>query len=294
MRCSYEAFYLIVTTSVVTILTMLMIIVNGCDSDKDLTKNLTNYPNGYVTSSSTTSSNILREKVKVALIDSGVDKSFLKSGVSIEHISFIEEELGTDILGHGTAIAGIWYGNEKIAGTASFIELIDIKVIDQYGNAEIGDVIEGIEYAIDQNVDVINMSFGFDKDNNELREAITKAIEANIIVVAAAGNTASNQSQYPAQYPEVLSISAIDEDLELYIYASTGKVDFVAPGVKIPIVNVVYNQNEVDGTSFATAYVTAVVSHFISLNMKKEEVLEELYKNSYEIGSTGYRLIKIE
>ncbi|MFH3733187.1 S8 family serine peptidase, partial [Acinetobacter baumannii] len=102
---------------------------------------------------------------------------------------------------------------------------------------KIADIISGINWSVEQGVDIINLSFGFSKDDPKLREAIRNASNKGIIIIAATGNTIGLSTDYPAKYPEVLSISAIDKDMKLYAYAGQGKVDFVAPGVDVPVLN---------------------------------------------------------
>lgn len=115
-------------------------------------------------------------------------------------------------------------------------------------------------------MDIINISFGFEKDSELLKSAINEAISQGIIIVASAGNTLGLYTEYPAKYPNVLSISAIDKNLKYYSLAATGKVDFVAPGVDIPIIGKINGRKIVSGTSFATAYASAIIGYHISMS----------------------------
>src|SRR5207248_7447199 len=78
---------------------------------------------------------------------------------------------------------------------------------------------------------VINMSLGGTSDNAALRNAIAAATNAGSLIVASAGNSATNQPSYPAAYPQVLSVAAVGPDIQLTTYTNVGSnVSLSAPG----------------------------------------------------------------
>ncbi|MCM3178118.1 S8 family serine peptidase [Cytobacillus horneckiae] len=83
------------------------------------------------------------------------------------------------------------------------------------------------------NVDVINISFGFSSDREGLKKAINKAYDNGIIIIAASGNTMGLSVDYPANYENVLSKSSLNEDLQIDTYAATGKIDYSEPSVDV-------------------------------------------------------------
>ncbi|WP_323653083.1 S8 family serine peptidase [Lysinibacillus xylanilyticus] len=133
---------------------------------------------------------------------------------------------------------------------------------------------------MDRKVDIINLSFGFEKDDPKLKEAISLALSNDILVVASAGNTLGLYTHYPATYKGVYSISAIDKDLKRYKLAAKGKIDYVAPGVEIPVYNQKGETIIQSGTSLATAYATGV----ISILMSKEDSNVDLGLTSKSLG----------
>jgi len=135
--------------------------------------------------------------VKIAIIDSGIDDC---SDVSVERrINLVpgEEELTPfleDQTGHGTAVAGIIAGKGEdtgVVGINNDVLIYSAKVLDGSNSAPLSRVIEGIYWAIDNDVDIINMSFGIDTESEALKLAVDKAVEKDILVVAAVGNTAT-------------------------------------------------------------------------------------------------------
>ena len=87
-----------------------------------------------------------------------------------------------------------------------------------------------MEYQND--VNIIHMSFGFQRYNKELHDVIKNAKNKGIILVAAAGNNMDDYSDYPARFNEVYSITAIDKTIS-HLYMHLLKIDFKAPGVDV-------------------------------------------------------------
>lgn len=207
--------------------------------------------------------------IKIAILDSGINNNHTAlKGLVKSSYNAINDSLKTqDLYGHGTAIAGIIAAKpnkENITGILPDVQLYDVQVLDEKGYGKIESVIKGIQWSIKQDVDIINMSFGFQNDSDLLKAAIKEALDQGIVIVASAGNTFGLYTDYPAKYEGVLSISAIDVQLQNYSLAATGKIDFVAPGVDIPILGEINNEHIVSGTSFATAYATSVIAYHLS------------------------------
>ena len=229
--------------------------------------------------------------LKIAIIDSGIDEEKARVKVSKR---FNEKNNQIDSYGHGTAVASIIaaQSNQKdhVEGVIKNIEIYDVNVLDANGNGDIDDITEGIEWCVNQNVDIINMSFGIQKDDARLRAAVEKAINHDIIIVAAAGNTLGLYTEYPAKYESVLSISAIDKNMKIYKYAAKGKIDFVAPGVDIVAIKTgkLSHQKELSGTSFATAYATGIIASLLNnKEIHKETVHKDLLEYSKDLGESG-------
>ena len=154
------------------------------------------------------------DPVKVAILDSGVDytedidvymrKNFIPGE---DEISVIYE----DISGHGTSVAGIIAAkdnDEGITGINPYVQLYSARILDENKQAPASRVVAAIDWAIEQDVDIINISFGTTVDSEEIHAAIRRAYDAGILIVAAAGN--NGVVEYPAASDEVIAVGAVD------------------------------------------------------------------------------------
>ncbi|AYC28891.1 S8 family peptidase [Paenisporosarcina cavernae] len=182
--------------------------------------------------------------VKVAVIDTGIDaqhadlsiaggtctlKEFCPSPISYD-----------DNNGHGTHVAGIIAAKKNeygIVGVAPNVELYAVKSMNRSGGGETAAIVRGVEWAIKNNMDIINMSLTITNADLPLELMIKEASKKGILVVGAAGNVGDGMTdtvQYPARYPEVIAVSATDGFDKTVQESSTGpKVEVAAPGVDI-------------------------------------------------------------
>jgi subtilisin family serine protease len=180
--------------------------------------------------------------VVVAVIDSGVTVVPDLAGAVLPGKSFIganETSTVTDEAGHGTMVASVIAANTDngagIAATCWVCRILPVKVLDRNGSGSYADIIEGINYAVDEKVDIINLSLGGPDDSAAVRAAIKRAVDAGITVVAAAGNDGGTQWEfdrsYPAAYPSVISVGATDENDEPFGFSNKGSwISMAAPG----------------------------------------------------------------
>lgn len=236
------------------------------------------------------SNHLKSNPVKVAILDSGINSDLeeLQKYVVKSFNTFNNSSQTNPKNEHGTMVASIVaktnYKDITI-GLNNNVEIYDVKVLNDEAVGKVENTILGINWAIEQNVDIINISYGFSNDDELFQKAIKKAYASGIIIVAATGNTMGLSTDYPAKYPEVLSISAIDHDMNIFAYAGKGKVDYVAPGVKVPVLNIHGELEYQSGTSFATAYATGVISLFRSKS-NTTNTINALKESSLKLGST--------
>jgi subtilisin family serine protease len=128
--------------------------------------------------------------IKVAILDTGITVTssvYLNGG-----ISFVEgNDSYQDDHGHGTHMAGIISGSDNglgVMGVAPQAQIYAVKVLNNQGIGTYSQVIEGIDWAIEQNIDIISISFGGLEYSQALHDAINDAIGHGIIVIASAGN----------------------------------------------------------------------------------------------------------
>ena len=204
-------------------------------------------------------------KMRIAIVDSGINKEHEDLvGTVVKEFNVINKgEQIRDELGHGTAIAGIIAAQDNnmgIIGIAPSTEIYDVKVLDDEGKGNVDHFIEAIEWCIEEQIDMINISFGFQTDNDELKQTIDKAISKGIIIVASAGNNYGMKTDYPAKYENVISITSIDKKLQRSNFASRQEIDFALPGEEILTTNNDGGYSLFNGTSFATAHATGIIA----------------------------------
>lgn len=205
------------------------------------------------------------DPVKVAILDSGVDytddidvymrKNFVPGE---DDISVIYE----DISGHGTSVAGIIAAkdnDEGITGINPDVQLYSARILDENRQAPASRVVAAIDWAVAQDVDIINISFGTTVDSEEIHAAIRRAYDAGILIVAAAGN--HGVVEYPAAYDEVIAVGAVDAKGERAEGSAVGdELELVAPGQQIVSTGAFGGVCVVGGTSLAAPHVAGVAS----------------------------------
>jgi serine protease len=175
--------------------------------------------------------------VTVAVIDTGISRvPDLQDTQFVKGYDFVNDRAeADDDNGHGTHVAGTvaqsTNNNYGVAGVAYEASLMPLKVLDDYGGGTISDIAEAIKFAADNGADVINMSLGGGGESQLMQEAINYAHHKGVVIVAAAGNSNSNAADYPARYPQVISVAALDASGEKAPYSNFGAgVDISAPG----------------------------------------------------------------
>jgi membrane-anchored mycosin MYCP len=206
--------------------------------------------------------------VTVAVVDSGVDYTPQLSG-RLSAIDLTGTGTG-DCVGHGTAIAAIIAASDMqsagvpFEGVAPGAKILSIKV----QNGETGNpftLAQGIRDAALLKAGVINVSITT-RNNPQLASAVAFALKAGSVIVAAGGNDDQQTGVgpfYPASYPGVLSVGAVASDGSLGPFSDQrSHVAVTAPGVGVTSAypGSGYQVSDLDGTSYATAFVSGVAA----------------------------------
>ncbi len=205
--------------------------------------------------------------IKVGVIDTGIDYTHEDLNVSggISFVAGINDYM--DDNGHGTHVAGTIGALDNdigVVGIAPQTEIYVIKALDQYGNGSYSDIVAGIEWAVDNNLNIINMSLGGTVKSKTLEKAVDKAYESGILIVAAAGNNGYAKKgtiTYPAAYNSVIAVGAVDQQNNRASFSSVGRqLELMAPGVDV--LSTVPNNSyaSYNGTSMASPHVAGVVA----------------------------------
>jgi subtilisin family serine protease len=182
--------------------------------------------------------------IRIAVIDTGVDTNHpdLTRRIDTENAYNFTEDGMEDNHGHGTHVAGIIAAltdnNRGVAGVSWSGEILPIKALEDDGGGSNFSVADAILYAaglhedIDnpEPVDIINLSLGGGGYSELLEDAVNKAAEKGIILVAAAGNS-NGSIDYPAAYENVIAVGAVNSSGNRASYSNTGsQLEVMAPG----------------------------------------------------------------
>ncbi|MFM2437580.1 MAG: hypothetical protein RLZ55_391 [Actinomycetota bacterium] len=172
--------------------------------------------------------------------------------------------------GHGQQVAGtvnsVTGNGVALAGLAPAARLMPVRVFNDFASATTADVAAGVIWAADHGATVINISLGWADDADAVvAAAVQWALGRNVPIVAAAGNYGTySPVVFPAAYPGVIGVGAVDSSKAAATYSSRGSwVDVMAPGSAVPVLCPNWTPGKgctASGTSFASPEVAAVVS----------------------------------
>ncbi len=234
-------------------------------------------------------------KVRVAVIDSGVDKSHPDLvGRILEGYDFVEDRPEvSDVHGHGTFVAGIIAANPNqigIRGLFDYSEIVPVRVIDGSGNATYEDVAKGIIYAVDHGAKVINLSIGGYAFSLLLEGAVDYALENGCILVASGGNDGLKMAVYPAASPGVIGVGALGRNGDLLGLSNRGKhIDVVAPGEFILSTGLLGQYAYSTGTSAAAPMVSALAAMLLSerADLSSTAIHRVILQSAKDLGPKG-------
>jgi len=232
--------------------------------------------------------------VNVAIIDTGADLDHpdLAANIKGGYNAFNTHKSPEDDNGHGTHVAGIIAASNNdigVIGVGPNINLYPVKVLDRYNSGTLSDILDGMQWCIDNHMDVVNMSFGSTASDPLLQIAVTALHLAGIVQVAAAGNlgTSGGTILYPAKYPETIAVSSFDINDMIAASSSYGpEIDLAAPGVSIYSTAMDGSYVYKNGTSMAAPHVTASAALLLSLypDLTPDETKATLKNNAEDLG----------
>lgn len=247
--------------------------------------------------------------VKVAVLDTGVDTEHRDLDV-VGGICTYDNECGAGVSyddneGHGTHVAGIIAAKANstgIIGVAPGVELYSIKALSYMGSGTTTSIVKGIEWAIANDMDIVNMSVWSNDNSTAIRNALQAAYDHGILLVGAAGNEGladTSTVKYPAKLSTVIAVAAVDSKNVRTSTSSVGpEVEFTAPGKDIfssyPIEKD-YNDDKFDsyfaqsGTSMAAPHITALLALYKERfpNLTNRELRTLLQETVTDLGAPG-------
>jgi subtilisin family serine protease len=228
---------------------------------------------------------------------STVDAYIFDTGIRLDHNEFknrirtgfnalLPDSVPNDNNGHGTHVAGIIGGTRY--GVAKGINLIPVKVLDQFGSGSFSQIIAGIDWAIAHHTSrpaVGNVSISGEQSVS-LDEAILRAIADGIVLSVAAGNNSEpTRNTSPGRVVNAITVGSVTSSDEWSSFSNFGpEIDLLAPGSNIISAwhTGINDINTISGTSMATPHVTGVAALYLEKFPKStpQQVQEALKKAS--------------
>lgn len=245
------------------------------------------------------------EGIKVAILDSGApDHPDLRSAV-VDAQNFTREPDASDGSGHSTFVGGIVGARANgfgVIGVAPKTELYFAKVLGSQTRGEVEFVNAGLQWALDQNVDIISMSLSVRDYDRDLHRLILEATKRGKFVICSSGNygPAQNTIRYPGLFDETITVGSIDRFGVVQGDSSRGRaIDVVAPGVGIFSTALGRTYGYGTGTSFAAPFVTGIAALILAKHRKTgvhhltpvetvDQMRDHLIKMSIDLGAPGF------
>ena len=255
------------------------------------------------------------DSVIIAILDTGADFNHpdLDGQLFSNGYDFINDDPDPiDDHGHGTIVAGIaaaeTNNGEGIAGVAWNCKILPIKIVDNTGWTDVSTEIDGINWAILNGADVINLSLGGPGVSQSEQDAIRAAYNNGIVVVAAAGNDGV-ATYYPAAYPECMAVASTNSSDERVTFLNTAtdplpwesnygpEIDVAAPGDWVlslyptslttpPFLPYIW----ASGTSLSTPHVAGLAALIRSIKpeLSAEDIMNVIRYTADDVNSATY------
>lgn len=271
------------------------------------------------------------QDITVAIVDSGINWNVSAlsvdnrwenqqerdglPGIDDDNNGFIDDIYGYDFIefdedpttdqtygaidGHGTMVSSVVISDhDDVKGIAPNVKLMTVRVLDSNGTGYFSEIYQGMDYAIKNNADIINLSLGTNADiggfiNNLMEQLTYKAKYYNVSIVVSAGNEGGSVNFY-GKLNHTITVSALDTPTHLASFSNYGnEVDFAAPGFEIPVINSDNLSYLASGTSFSAPIVSSVIALMRSIRndfpaIYYEELLRESVVDIFDDGFDVY------
>ena len=235
--------------------------------------------------------------ILVSVIDSGIDYDHPDLASNYVDLGFDFVNWDGDPMddnGHGTHCAGVIAASINnsigVAGLAN-VSIMAEKGLDSSGSGYDGDLADCIYHSVDSGADILSNSWGSNGISSLIRDAVEYAQANGVLVIAAAGNDASNDLHYPAAFSGVMAVTATDDYDDPAGFTNYGYwVDVAAPGVDIYSTDWDNTYSYKSGTSMATPHVAGLAALIWSKypGFTAQDVFEKIVLTSEDLGPTGF------
>ncbi|WP_280146855.1 S8 family peptidase [Priestia megaterium] len=232
--------------------------------------------------------------IKIAIIDTGVQLNHPELAIKLwPGYNFVEGNLNpNDGNGHGTHVAGIagalTENSLGIAGIAPSASIIPVRALDNSRNGTLSNIANAITYSTNAGAKVINLSLGSSQGSITLENAVNYAWNQGVVIVAAAGNEASNTLTYPAAYQNVIAVASTDINDQKSDFSNYGTwVEVSAPGSNILSTYTGSYYAYLSGTSMASPHVAGLAALLAAQGKNNVQIKNTILSTCDPVPGTG-------
>jgi len=229
--------------------------------------------------------------VTVAVLDTGVGAHPSLDASRVTRVDLLPD---TSLAGpdawHATAVASLVAGSGVVKGLAPGASLLSIRVMAPDGTGDAFTLAQGIAEAVDRGARVINLSLGTTGDSFLLRRAVEYAAAKGAVIVAAVGNGGHMGVDFPAAYPGVVAVAAVDAMERTPFFSNRGpEVTLAAPGVGVQAAGTNGTVGFFSGTSAATPLVSGTLAALLSRSpgLSSADAASILRRYADDVGEPG-------
>lgn len=227
-------------------------------------------------------------RTRIGMIDAGLraGDARLRNGSVVQN-SFVEGR-GAPASDHGALMAELLVGPGRVSGTPLYSAVAVDPRRDSGDTAGVVSILQAVNWLTEQKVDVVNISLAGPR-NKLLNRGLGRAAEDGMVMVAAVGNVGPDAPpQFPAAFPFVIAVTAVDQSEAPYENAVQGAhVDLAAPGVDI-VINTASGLRVLSGTSAAAPFVSGAIASDPMLAGRSVDVVRRaLWRNARDLGARG-------
>lgn len=226
------------------------------------------------------------------------------SGVDDDGDGYVDDIYGVNLINtdnqplddttdsHGTHVSGIIAMSDIIDGLGMNCKIMVIKAGNYAGKMSEANAIRAVEYAVNHDADIINMSFGTNVSTLPELEPVIEAASKKCVVVAASGNKGLTRFCYPAAFDEVTAVMSYDEEKQVASYSNISLLNkgIIAPGSNIYSTTRNGNYGVQSGTSMSTPMVSAayaVVLTYLEQKYNYQDITQRINIAKEAVESSG-------